>query len=96
MRSRYFAYTKANMGYIQATMAPPASNGFSPDTTKVWASGVKWLGLDILEVSGGQPGDSEGMVHFQAHYRENITQKAIDERSLFRRIDGRWFYVDAL
>ena len=84
------------MGYIQATMAPPASNGFSPDTTKVWASGLKWLGLDILEVSGGQPGDSEGMVHFQAHYRENKTHKAIDEHSLFRRIDGRWVYVDAL
>ena len=37
MRSRYAAYSQANIAYIQETMKPPASLNFDADSAKQWA-----------------------------------------------------------
>ena len=41
MRSRYTAYTEANIGYIQRTMKAPALSRFNAESAKVWAATVK-------------------------------------------------------
>lgn len=93
MRSRYTAYTDANVDYIVRTMLPPASDGFNKKDTKKWANSVVWQGLSVLNSSAN--GDT-GVVEFIAYYREGGHDSSIHEKSLFNRIDNKWFYMAAL
>jgi uncharacterized protein YchJ len=51
MRSRYTAYTQANIDYIVKTMKAPANIDFDPVEAKSWAKDVKWLGLEVANTS---------------------------------------------
>src|SRR5688572_26847014 len=48
MRSRYTAYTKANIDYIKQTMRGAALEDFDEDEAREWATTVSWLGLHVL------------------------------------------------
>ena len=91
MRSRYSAYTQANIDYIQQTMCGPASDGFNADEAREWAGQVNWLGLRVLNST--LENADKGFVEFIARYRLGQTPHKLHERSEFHRIDGRWFYV---
>lgn len=91
MRSRYTAYTLANIDYIQKTMRKKAAENYDPVAAKKWASSVKWLGLTVVEAP--TPKNNTGTVTFYARFSENNTQKEIIEKSLFEKIDDAWFYV---
>ena len=56
---------------------------------------VKWTGLSILSVDKGGHQHNVGMVEFEARYTENGHEKRLIERSAFKRIKGKWFYVGA-
>jgi len=56
--------------------------------------GTEWLGLEIVATRKGREGDSDGTVSFIARYRQQGTEAALTETSLFRKIEGRWFYWD--
>ena len=95
MRSRYTAYTRADIEYIKMTMVPEARKTFDPVATKEWAIGSKWKGLKIVNTSKGGPSDTVGMIEFIATYEKN--GKGIDhhEVSQFRKNkDGQWLFVD--
>lgn len=87
MRSRYTAYTQANVRYIRSTMRGPALNGFNAAHAKQWAKSVTWQKLQVLKASNTQ-------VEFAAYYEANGTQKILHELSSFEYIDNQWFYVD--
>lgn len=91
MRSRYTAYSQANIDYIVATMTSPASDDFDKEEARQWATKIAWLKLEVLK--SGQDGD-KGMVEFRAHYAANGKQHAMHEISEFHLVDGQWFYVD--
>ncbi|HLF66927.1 MAG TPA: YchJ family protein [Gammaproteobacteria bacterium] len=93
MRSRYTAYTQANMDYIGATMRGQAAIGFDPEQTRTWAQSVEWLGLEVIHAPHAQA--AQGVVEFIAHYRENGAMHKIHEVSEFARLNGgsRWFYI---
>lgn len=91
MRSRYTAYTQANIGYIARTMKSPAADYFDQTTTETWAKQVNWLKLDVLNASSA---DTRGTVEFIAHYIHNNKRFAMHEKSEFQLEDGQWFYVD--
>ena len=93
MRSRYTAYTQALVDYIADTMCGPAAQGFDKDETAHWAHHIKWHGLDVLNSSMAE---HEGTVEFKARYEQDGHMHHISENSLFRRIRGRWFYVDTV
>ena len=60
-----------------------------------WARDSTWLGLTILARERGGAGDDDGIVEFEAAYRTSAGARIVHrERSLFRRREGRWFYVD--
>lgn len=92
MRSRYTAYTQANIAYIVATMQPPASNDFDAADATHWASAVKWMKLEVLH---SEEDDDEGLVEFIAHFVLNGSHQTLHEVSIFKREDEQWFYVDA-
>ena len=92
MRSRYTAYSQANVSYISKTMTGPATEGFDPISSKDWARSVRWLGLAIVNHSAGNATDEVGFVEFIARYQEKNQASHIHERSEFRQIKGRWYY----
>lgn len=93
MRSRYSAYTQADVDYIQLTMCGPAAIGYNPAEAKRWASSVQWQQLQVIQ--SAVQGD-EGQVEFMANYISDGHPNCLHEYSLFQRINGRWFYIKAL
>ena len=92
MRSRYTAYTKANITYITKTMRGKASIGFDATEAKEWAKRVKWQRLEIIETKLDNP--NKGIVEFKAFFEENGQQGIIHEISEFQRKLGLWYYVN--
>ena len=89
MRSRYSAFAVGDAAHLHATWDPatrPRSLEFDP--------AVRWTGLEVLGSTGGRVFDAEGTVEFRAHSRVGGVDRVQAERSRFRRVDGRWVYVD--
>jgi SEC-C motif-containing protein len=91
MRSRYTAYSKANINYIKNTMQPPASDNFDEKEAKQWAKKIKWT---RLEVKSATQNDENGTVEFIAYYTVNNKNYRLHEISEFHCINEKWFYVD--
>ena len=49
MRSRYTAYTRADIEYIQRTMRGLALQGFNAESAGQWARQIQWLNLKIVD-----------------------------------------------
>ncbi len=90
MRSRFVAYYRGDMSYIQNTMSGPALLNFNPNVD----DHVTWIKLQIIEVVHHEP--SRGFVEFMATYLEGEWLKTLHEKSEFIREQGRWFYIDGL
>ncbi|RAU23726.1 hypothetical protein CU669_01070 [Paramagnetospirillum kuznetsovii] len=94
MRSRYTAFTVVNIDYLHDTLAPEARHDFNKADAEKWARNSQWLGLDIHGTDGGGPDDSRGTVDFTARFKLDGKSEAHREVSLFRKEEGRWYYVD--
>ena len=92
MRSRYTAYTMANIAYIKQTMRGTAAVNFQEKEAERWAKKAIWIKLDVIKVI--QEMDGIGFVEFEAFFVEGARLKSIHENSRFRREQGKWFYVD--
>lgn len=92
MRSRYSAYSLANIDYIQATMRGKASVGFDPVTARLWAQRVIWIKLQIINTDKSLA--EHGHVEFIATFVDNKTVCQLHEISEFQHMEDRWFYVD--
>lgn len=90
MRSRYTAYTQANMDYIAATMKDVALNDFDAAAAKQWAESVTWVKLKVLRT--GLDSAESGFVEFKAYYRYKKQMHVMHECSRFQRHDQQWFY----
>lgn len=93
MRSRYSAYTLANVNYIKATMRDNALQYFNISDAQHWAERIQWRGLSILNAPDPDPPHT-GFVEFIARYKDNGRAQRIHEVSEFKRFDGHWYYVD--
>lgn len=91
MRSRYTAYSLARIDYIQKTMCKKAAEHYDPQSAKIWASSVKWLGLTVIKAPKAV--GNAGTVTFSARFQEQGINRSIDEKSLFEKINGEWFYT---
>jgi len=52
------------------------------------------LGLDILSTEQGGENDEEGVVEFLARYKLSNVTVPHRERATFRKVDGKWYFVD--
>lgn len=91
MRSRYTAYSLADMDYIKKTMQGKPLLGFNEPEAKQWAMSVLWLGLEVVRRFSKE---AQHDVEFVATYLDKGTLKSIHEISQFHCIDGAWFYID--
>lgn len=90
MRSRYSAYSQANIDYIEQTMKGPAAKNFDKEDARAWAKQVTWLGLEVLSSESKPP---LGWVEFIAHFSDQGVKQEIRELSEFELENGRWFYT---
>lgn len=91
MRSRYTAYTQANMEYIARTMLPPASQHFNAKEAYNWSNKVEWLQLNVITSSMD---GNKGFVEFEAYYKDQGKKFVMHEASEFRFERDQWYYID--
>ena len=89
MRSRYAAYALDRSDYVFTSWHPRTR----PDDVSP-LPGLAWVGLQVLDVVDGGPGDETGIVEFRATSRTAAGEQVLHERSRFERRRGRWVYVD--
>ena len=95
MRSRYTAFTLADIDYLKKTLAPESRHDFSAKETRVWAEQAKWNGLKILSTQKGTANDKKGTVEFIASYEQGGEKIDHHEVSQFRKAEnGQWYFVD--
>ena len=94
MRSRYTAYSLADIPYIQKTMRGKALLDFDEVDAKRWATHVNWIKLTVLDA--GLDALNEGHVEFIASFMDGHSLKSIHEKSDFIQEAGRWYYVDGI
>lgn len=92
MRSRYTAYTQANMDYIKKTMSGKPLLGFDVQAASEWAKSVTWVGLEVK--NSFSENENLAYVEFVATLFEHQTLEKIHEISEFRKEHGIWVYVD--
>jgi SEC-C motif-containing protein len=94
MRSRYVAYTRADIDYIARTLAPESQDDFDPSAAANWAKQSTWLGLRIVRTERGEASDDDGVVEFVATYSAGGQRVEHHERSEFRKGgDGQWLFM---
>lgn len=93
MRSRYTAYVRNDVDYLERTLLPRKRTTFGARNTLAWNADVVWTGLRVLSARGGA-GDEEGVVEFTASFIKADEPGGFHEVSRFRKKGGNWFYVD--
>jgi len=94
MRSRYSAFVKGEIDYLRNSLHPDHRSDFDPASIREWASNAEWLGLRIINTSGGGKDDAEGTVEFIALFREKGIAYQHHELGQFNRLNGVWYYTD--
>jgi len=90
MRARYSAYGMDRPDFLLASWHPD----HRPDSMGEIDASQAWHGLDIIDVAGGGPLDSNGEVEFKARFSVRGDFFELHERSSFTRVGGKWMYVD--
>lgn len=91
MRSRYTAFACGDASYLSSSWHP----GTRPETLDLEPD-LHWLGLEILDVERGLPGDRRGVVEFRARWRQGAASGDLHERSRFVFQSQRWWYLDGV
>jgi SEC-C motif-containing protein len=58
------------------------------------AQNTAWTGLYLVSRKGGMAEDLFGEVEFIASFEQNGTSQCLHENSRFKKIKGRWYYLD--
>ncbi len=95
MRARYSAFSLRRRRFIEASWHPSTR----PEHVDL-DDRTEWLGLTITKVVAGGPSDLQGEVAFTARLCDGDEpqrgEQQLVEHSRFQRVDGRWFYLDAI
>lgn len=92
MRSRYVAYVLKNVPYIVDTTVPSQQALLNVQAIQAWAENTQWLGLQILKTE--TLSKFQSAVEFNAVFQGEEGEQTHHERSIFVKIDGRWYFVD--
>jgi SEC-C motif domain protein len=94
MRSRYSAYVKSEIDYLEATHDPVTRDSLDIEGTRTWAADSVWHGLEIINTERGGSGDLEGTVEFKARYTLEGKDETHHEVSTFINKDDTWYFHD--
>lgn len=94
MRSRYSAFTIADVDYLMKSWHSKKRNLRDKALIRNWARSVQWMKLEIINATAGLEEDEEGWVSFKAYYIEQGKTERIFEHSYFQKENGRWVYTE--
>lgn len=94
MRSRYTAYVRGAMGHIVDSHDASTRATVDVASATAWSRDTLWLGLEIVKTRRGGVSDDVGEVEFIARGATRGVPFVHREHSRFRKVDGRWYYVD--
>jgi SEC-C motif-containing protein len=94
MRSRYSAYAEHVIDYIINTCDREEKDAIDVKQTREWSEKSTWLGLKILSTEKGGPGDTKGVVEFEASYERDGLRDVHHETARFKKVAGKWLYQD--
>jgi len=94
MRARYSAYVKEKIDFILNTTIEEKRKECDEQAIRNWSVKSIWHQLEILSTKDGTSQDNEGIVEFIAHYTEGGIRKNLHERAFFKKVEGKWYYVD--
>ena len=86
MRSRYSAFVRRDLDYLELSWHPD----FRPANLEIDES-IRWLGLEVIS---SDRRDERARVEFEARFLRDGRVDAIHENSRFVREQGRWLYTD--
>ncbi|NPA29838.1 MAG: zinc chelation protein SecC [Epsilonproteobacteria bacterium] len=92
MRSRYTAYVRGDLDYLEAT----DMHEIDREATKAWMQSVRFTKLEVLKTYRGKAMDKKGRVEFKAYYLEEGEERVHHELSDFEKYKGRWYYSGGL
>jgi SEC-C motif-containing protein len=95
MRSRYTAFVKGNADYLRDSLAPEALEGYEHSETETLIKEGRWQGLEVRS-SDEDTAQGTGQVEFVARYTVRNQPFVHHELASFRKLDGRWLYVDGV
>jgi SEC-C motif-containing protein len=96
IRARYTAHTLGAMDFILATHHPSTRADIDEVATARWARESQWMGLEILDVEGGEAEDTSARIEFMARYRDAARRRHTHhERGVFEKYHGQWYFRDA-
>ncbi len=87
MRSRYSAYCLGDVNYLQATTHDHTWTDEELKFIQDWADNSFWQHLEIVDFT-------EDMVEFKAYYIFENRQHLHHEKSVFKKVNDMWKYVD--
>jgi len=87
MRSRYSAYCLGDINYLKSTTYDYVWSDEELKYIQNWADNSLWQHLEIIDFS-------DDMVEFKAYYIFENRQHLHHERSLFKKVNNMWKYVD--
>ena len=94
MRSRYSAFTLEEFDHIENTHGAGIRADFNRSAAESVANDAHWLGLKILNVTGGGGGDEAGTVEFVTRFKKRGEEYSHHELASFLREEGSWMYVE--
>ncbi len=94
MRARYSAYVEKELPYLRASLHPEHRGDYDEKSSRAWAEGSEWHGLEILRTVGGGAEDDEGQVEFVASFSQRGVRAEHRELATFARERGTWYFVD--
>ena len=96
MRSRYAAFIYGKIDYLVSTTLPVKRTADLEEQYRSVCASTRWIDLEVIGTSAGDPSDKIGRVEFKVSYSESGRIKVYHECSRFRRKGGKWYYVDAV
>jgi len=94
MRSRYSAYTLAEIDYLYRTSGPRVRREFDAESCRKWAQSAEWTGFEMLRSEAGGARDEAGEIEFVAHYSVKDAPFDHHEIATFGRVNGEWCFLD--
>jgi len=87
MRSRYAAFAIPNGDYLWETTLPNKRKFHHKTELENWGKENTWTKLEIIK-------SSEKEVEFKAYFTDKFGKENIHhERSTFKKVDKKWYYV---
>ena len=93
MRSRYSAFAKHEIDYIQQTTACGQQQALDMPAIAEWSRSNQWLKLEIVQANE-KLDKTHALVEFKAHYHNGKQAQIHHEISHFVKFENRWYFLD--